>query len=384
MTNNKRKEEKQMDSRELITQFLDACKHKYSKTLYFFELSASVNGFLERYEVSLYNTNTGLNIDPNCCELLYSKAAALRLIGKDMNEAIKAYRRFLAVAPKDHRRVPESYYAMASCYLKRHGLINFVKKTYKQGEKAEKVQLPCFLPCDSSSKTLLKSVLYPESVLNTGSIPSTNRKSPLTDAYRIEVITQHRGWESQAFQVKINPNLTFIQNTNEPRVKQQTAELLIGLKPITLREMNPRKDHIYNGYVLSVTIIKEAYSRTPSIHLVIEDEHLDCERMFIYNFPEGQQEYFTGKVFTIGSKMHIINRYLRLGANDMKSLIRIDDFSSIIMQSESGQVMNMCRCCGEANALQVCIKCKQARYCTMQCQTIDWKTYKHELICKNR
>jgi hypothetical protein len=49
------------------------------------------------------------------------------------------------------------------------------------------------------------------------------------------------------------------------------------LKPISIREM----DHVYDGYVLSVTIIDEAYSWSPSIHLVVEDENLDCERMRI-------------------------------------------------------------------------------------------------------
>jgi hypothetical protein len=51
------------------------------------------------------------------------------------------------------------------------------------------------------------------------------------------------------------------------------------LKPITLREIDPTKDHVYNGYVLSVTTIDETYSWIPSIHLVIEDENFDCERI---------------------------------------------------------------------------------------------------------
>ncbi|CAF4361734.1 unnamed protein product [Rotaria magnacalcarata] len=148
--------------------------------------------------------------------------------------------------------------------------------------------------------------------------------------------------------------------------------------------MDPTTDHVYDGYVLSVTIIEQTYTWTPSIHLVIEDENFDCERMFIYSFPDGQGKYLTNKVFTIGSKMNIINPYLRLGGTDMKSLVRIDDFSSIIMQSESEQVLNMCRCCGEPNALHVCSKCKQARYCTKECQTIDWQLYKHKFICQRQ
>jgi len=92
---------------------------------------------------------------------------------------------------------------------------------------------------------------------------------------------------------------------------------------------------------------------------VIEDEHLDCEKMCIYGFLEDQGEYLTSKVFRIGSKMNIINPYLRLALRDKKPLIRIEDFSSIMMQSESEYIVNMCRCCGEANARHVCSKCKQ-------------------------
>jgi hypothetical protein len=106
--------------------------------------------------------------------------------------------------------------------------------------------------------------------------------------------------------------------------------------------------------------------------------------MCIYGFPEAQGEYLTSKVYKIGSKMNIINPYLQLGTNDMKSLIRIDDFSSILMQSESERVLNMCRCCGEPNAPYVCRKCKQAHYCTKECETMDWESYKHELICKKQ
>jgi TPR repeat protein/uncharacterized coiled-coil DUF342 family protein len=376
-----------MDSHELIVQFLGPCKQKYPKSIYFFELSSAVNVWLKRYEASLYDANKGLEIDPNYHELLYYKAAALRLIGNDMDEVIEAYRAFLTVAPKDHRKVPESYYAMASCYFMRHkheGIADIVKKTYQQGEEAEKIQLPCFLPYKSNSKTLLKHMLDTKSLLSTESTPVVNRKLRLTNPHRIEVIKQHREWEGRMLQEKNNPTVNLRPSTHAPRVKQQIAKSLIGLKPISLREMDPTKDHVYDGHVLSVTIIEEAYSWTPSIHLVIEDEHLDCDRMFIYGFPEGQGEYLISKVFTIGSKMNIINPYLRLGANDMKSLIRIDDFSSIIMQSESERVLNMCQCCGEPNAPHVCSKCKQARYCTKECQTMDWQLYQHKLICKKQ
>jgi TPR repeat protein len=376
-----------MDSHELIVKFLDPCKLKYPKSIYFFDLSAAVNIWLKRYDAALYEANIGLEVDSNYYELFYDKAVSLRLLANDMDETIAAYRDFLALAPEDHRKVPESYYAMASCYLVRDrhdGITDIVRKTYQQGEEAEKLQLPCFLPYESNNKTLLRQVLDPKALVSAEPVSPVNRKLHLSNPHRIEVILQHREWEGRILREKNNPTNNLISLSHTPPIKQQPTKSLVGLKPISLREMNPSKDHVYNGYVLSVTIIEEAYSWIPSIHLVIADEHLDCERMSIYGFSKTQAEYLINELYTIGSKMNIINPYLRIGAHDMKPLIRIDDFSSIVMESESERVLNMCRCCGEPNALHICSRCKQARYCTKECQTIDWKLYKHKLICKKQ
>jgi hypothetical protein len=105
--------------------------------------------------------------------------------------------------------------------------------------------------------------------------------------------------------------------------------------------------------------------------------------MLIYGFPEEQGEYLISKLYTVGSKMHIINPYLRIGANDMKTTVRVDDISSIVIQSESERILNMCRYCCEANASKVCSKCEQAHYRSKECQIMDWKLYKHKLLCKN-
>ncbi|CAF4169035.1 unnamed protein product, partial [Rotaria sordida] len=208
-----------MDSKEFIAQFLGPCKQKYPKSIFFFELSTSVNALL---------------------------AAALRLINKDIDETISAYRAFLAVVPEDHRKVPESYYAMASCrfmHLKQNDTTDIIKKIYQEGEEAEKKQLPCFLPYDSSSKTFLKHVLNEKSLLNAEPAPIVDRKLRLTDPHRIEVISKHREWESH----RNNLDHSLISGAHEPRVKQQVPKSLIELKSITLGEMNPTRDHIYSG-----------------------------------------------------------------------------------------------------------------------------------------
>ena len=377
-----------MNSYELIDEFLGPCKQKYPKSIYFFLISGAVNGFLRRPRDALYNINQGLLIEPENCELLYHKAVLLRHLGIDIDEAIKAYQTFLRVAPKDHRKVPEVYYEMAICYAYNYMpdvARDSVIKLYKEGKEAEKRQLPCFLPYKSENIAFIKpivDIIEPED--NIEPVPVNNRKQHLTDPHRVEVIKKHREWEGTSFQEKHNPAYKVISCTLKPRVKQQAARSLIGLKSITLKEIDPTKDQVYNGYVLSVTIIEETYSWTPSIHLVIEDENFDCERMLVYGFPEDQGEYLVSKLYTIGSKMHIINPYLRIGANDRKASVRVDDFSSIVMQSESERILNMCRYCCEANASKNCGRCQRAHYCSKECQTMDWQLLKHKLICEKK
>ncbi|CAF1072800.1 unnamed protein product [Adineta steineri] len=373
-----------MDSPTLVINFLSLCKQKYPKSIYFFELSASMNGFLGQFDATLYEANLGLQIDPNYCQLLYDKAGALRLLGKDMDEAIEAYCAFLAVAPKDHRKVPDSYYAMAMCYLMSENdqSLENATKMYRMGEEAEKLQLPCFLPYDPSIKTPIK--LQIDLICSFKIKLSTlgiDNKARLKDPARIEVIVEQRQWQNQLLKAKNKPGLISIPFTYQARVSQRIAKSLAGLKSITFRDMDPVKDHVYEQYVLSVTIIGEAYSWAPSIQLMIEDERLDYKKLCIYGFPKDQGEYLIKKVFRIGSKMNVINPYLRIGASDGKPVIRIDEFSSIMMQSESEYVVNMCRCCGAASAPYICSNCKQARYCTNECQTMDWQLYKHKLIC---
>ncbi|UJR18925.1 hypothetical protein I4U23_022054 [Adineta vaga] len=373
-----------LDSQTLLINFLSLCKQKYPKSIHFFETSASMNGFPGHYEDTLYNANLGLEIDPNSCTLLYDKAGALRLLNKDMDEAIEAYRAFLAVAPQDHRKVPASYYAMATCSLARKNdqRLEDAIKIYEKGEEAEKLQLPCFLPYDSSLKTPIKlqlDLLF--SIKTKLSTLAKENKARLEDPARIEAIVEQRKWQKTLLQIKNKSPIASGSFTYKASFSQRTAKSLVGLKSITFKEMNSTKDHVYEQHVLSVTIIGEAYSWTPSIQLMIEDEHCDYKKICIYVFPEKQGEYLIKKKFQIGNKMNIINPYLRIGASDKKPVIRIDDFSSIIMQNESEYIVNMCRCCGKANAHYSCGNCKRARYCTKKCQTMDWKLYKHKLIC---
>jgi tetratricopeptide (TPR) repeat protein len=178
-----------LNSDQLIDQFLGPCKQKYPKSMYFFLVSGVANGFLRRPEHGLYNINCGLEIEPENYELLYHKAVLLRHIGKDMDEAIKAYQTFLRVAPKDHRKVPEVYYEMAICSMQGYTPdiapnipMNTVIKLYREGKEAEKLQLPCFLPYKSENIAFIKPVVdILELEQNTESVvPVNNRNQCLT------------------------------------------------------------------------------------------------------------------------------------------------------------------------------------------------------------
>jgi TPR repeat protein len=102
------------DALEQNAKFLNKWKLKNPKSVHLYDVSAAVNCFLKRYQAALLDCNTGLKLDSMNDKLLYTKAVALRQLPNiDQNDIVAAYQKFLAAAPNDHRKVPESYYAMA-------------------------------------------------------------------------------------------------------------------------------------------------------------------------------------------------------------------------------------------------------------------------------
>ncbi|CAF3614932.1 unnamed protein product [Rotaria sp. Silwood1] len=376
-----------MNSLVSTVQFLTVCIGIYPKSHFFLELRGSLYGFLEKYEQGLADINAALQLDPNNMTLLYDRAAMLRLNQHaDQSETITAYNKFLKYAHKEHRKVPEAYYSIASCCLTSGSVessIQLAEKYYEKGVEAEKQQLPCFLPYESNNKLLLSKLFELISKASdkskTESVTDTKKpKSRLSDPRRIDIIRSHR--RALAERRQLPPNMTLIPSTVKPRFHQSSPASLIGLKAITLHEMNPTKDHVYQGYVLSVIVFEQSPVAEPSIWLVIEDENGDLERLFIYSIPPSEGLHLIKDTYIYGTKMSILNPYMRMTA-DGKPGIRVDDFSSIILHGETHNVKNMCRCCGEANAPRVCEKCKSADYCSTECQQLDWKQYDHKLIC---
>jgi hypothetical protein len=60
-----------------------------------------------------------MKLSQNDYEIMYDKSFAMTLSEDyDQNDTINAYLQFLDIAPKDHRKFPESYYAIAVLLLR--------------------------------------------------------------------------------------------------------------------------------------------------------------------------------------------------------------------------------------------------------------------------
>ena len=241
-----------MNSLQTTVEFLTVCIQRYPKSPFFLDLRGSLYGFIQKYDEGLADFNAALQLVPDDAQYLYDRAAMLRLIKHcNLNETVVAYDKFAKSAPFDHRKLPEAYYAAATCCITNTTMDNRVElaeKYYEKGIEAEKNQLPCFLPYESNNKLLISKLLSIRSAASnltpTESIVVTRKlKSRLTDPRRLGMIQAHRN--AIAAQRKLPPSQKLMNSTTKPRLYQNAPSSLIGLKGITLREMNPMKDHTY-------------------------------------------------------------------------------------------------------------------------------------------
>ncbi len=385
--------------------FLKRCTEKYPNESYFYRLGGCLCGFTEEFKKGLNELNKAMKLKPNDYQILYERAAMMRLEEDcDLKDVLEAYQSFLKIAPKDHRKIPETYYAIAislmgknsSNKMKKRGKLNLsdemiseIKSYYEKGLEAEKIQLPFFLPYESNNKSLLAFMLKslevkPEIIESKISSKSSfnpieifERNSRLTDPNRIELIINHREYLAKVS--KMRTERIIIPTTTPALQKQKAPKSILGLKPITLSDMDPTKDHVHEGFVMQITFIEDPIFNGSSIVTVIEDENGDTQRCFIYNFEQPNNDSIVQKTFGFGYKISLINPYMRM-AYDMRPSIRIDDPKTLVKIGEE-KIVDMCRYCGKENAKSVCSRCKRAQYCDKNCQTSDWKLYKHKLIC---
>ncbi|KAF9900955.1 hypothetical protein EC991_006703 [Linnemannia zychae] len=367
-----------LDSDENID-FLTECIKKYPNNTFFLGMRGCLYSFIEKYDDALRDFNRVDEISKDDVDNLYIKAATLKLMGR-CKQATDAYTEFLSVASPDHRKVPETHYSMGICSLtngkkdniSRHAEkelnINNISRHYEKGLNAEKNQIPFFLPYKSTSKEMLELVLR-----NLGML-SKDQENPvikLADPFRKELIVNHRRGISEFGKILSRNKDIKINITAEPPRSQSAPLSWVGLKPIYLNEIDPTSDHVLDGFVLELTLITVPYNNSMSISFVAEDSNSNVQRVSLYNF---DREH----VLTIGTKMSIINPYIRT-AMDGKPLIRVDDPNSIIVSLH--QIVDMCHYCGKGQSKFSCSKCRRSKYCSKECQVLDWKEYSHKLVC---
>lgn len=210
---------------------------------------------------------------------------------------------------------------------------------------------------------------------NVDSTVTTSRSSlGLSDPYRVQIITHHRGELKMLRSQKIGLEKGIANLLPRPVVD------LFTLKPILFADMDPKKDHIYEGFAIKLTLIEDAITGKPSISQIAEDENGDAQRIFVYNFPQNDE---TQNKLGFGCKITVVNPYFRL-AKDGKPMIRVDDISLMFLHSNTTN-KKRCRYCGnECNLNVPCRQCKRSFYCSKLCLKKDGMELNHKDVCLKR
>ncbi|KAF9117525.1 Stress-induced-phosphoprotein 1 [Mortierella sp. GBA39] len=346
--------------------FLTECIKKYPNNKFFLELRGCLYNFIDKREFGLRDFNRIEEISKDDVDNLYHKAVTLKLMDRN-KQATDAYTKFLSVASADHRKVPEAYYSLGVCTMANRNT-DIIARHYEQGLNAEEKQIPFFLPYESTSKELLELMLR-----NIGGL-SMVKENPVVkpaDLFRKELIVNHRRSISEFGKIMSSDEHAKINFTAKPSKSQSAPLSWVGLKPIYLNEINPTSDHVLDGFVLELTLITVPWNNNMSISFVAEDSNLNVQRVSLYNFDKKH-------TLAIGAKISIINPYLRI-AMDGRPIIRTDDPNSVIVSPH--QIVDVCHYCGKGQSKYTCAKCKRSKYCSKECQVLDWKEYNHKLIC---
>lgn len=156
---------------EEMLEFANVSMKRFPNESYFHDVQQCMLGFLNRYAEGLRKANQSLKLFPDCIPLRYNRAVHSRLsLAKDQSDrCVEVYKSFMAIAPGDHRKLPECYYVLAT-----YALNDTVEcqKYYDLGLQAEKEQLSCFLPYESNSKKMVANLLRMKSGMK-----NSNRRS---------------------------------------------------------------------------------------------------------------------------------------------------------------------------------------------------------------
>lgn len=204
---------------------------------------------------------------------------------------------------------------------------------------------------------------------------STSRTSlGLTDPYRVKIITSHRYMLREIRSQK--PEF----HKGEAKLLPKQIVDIFTLKQIFFADMDTKKDHIYEGCAIKLTLIEDAITATPSISQIAEDGNGDAQRICFCNFPRNKEIQDS---IGFGCSITVVNPYFRL-ANDGLPVIRVDDVSLMVLQPSCTD-KKKCRYCGKTNDLTVpCRHCKRCFYCSKLCLKKDSAELNHKDVCLKR
>jgi hypothetical protein len=333
-------------------------------------------------------------------EEAYVLGASYRITTK-FAEAIEAYNTYEKWAPMNHRKRPEAVFAKFYCkMMQEKDMGSFIgpelKAILDQESHLREQQLPHFRDDAWPSLDMLKhqsklfNFLQSQSSSNTvSSHQSSGSQQPfdtssmrLTHPYRIERIVASREYDAtmrSANATKVTKTPAFSKSRVQRNYSADSS------KPITLNEIEASTDRIYEGRVLKARVVNAAFPPLPdgSLFCGIEDEEGTYEAFSMIKWYERfATPSEAANAFCSGRRIAIVNPYHRLAA-DGKVMIRVDDSDSVIMNAKE-DIGPVCCCCTkslEAGSVLRCAKCETAIYCSKECQVIDWKQLKHQLIC---
>jgi len=168
---------------------------------------------------------------------------------------------------------------------------------------------------------------------------SNSHTQKSVDPIRICHFKEHRKTINQFKEKELN-NLRLNATTVKPPKMQKMSAQTNNFKRISFSEIDFTKDHVLNGYILTVSLIDRPCTGFSSVHFLIQDEKEIVQWMSVYNL--GQDFDKIHKDFKVGQTYDLYNPYIRLTA-DGGHRIRIDDPKSMKLV---GEISSICRHCG--------------------------------------
>ncbi|CAL8124485.1 unnamed protein product [Orchesella dallaii] len=160
----------------------------YPDNSHYYQLLCGIFAFLEDYESGLLYVTQGLKKFPDCEGLFYLKAVLLQLqqgsqTKEQSEEVITAYNEFLKKVPKDHRKVPHTYYGIGCEYIRdlfegneaeKSQAGELIKRYYQKGLESEKYLLPCHLNSSFATNKGREVISYLVRLIDSNVLPRSS------------------------------------------------------------------------------------------------------------------------------------------------------------------------------------------------------------------